>query len=290
MVVNVVMIETVGRCIASCNYCPQGAGILPPMDLGRSIISDEILDKALKLAQEGNQEVILLHHRGEPFLHPHIEDIIAKVREAGFLACLSTNLIVATEEKLRSALQAGLNQLEVHYSGGRTLLSHDELLRRIHVLRKMNWLIRNNGCRIEVNYALQGDETEVSVRSQMATSCYYDETMCIKFYEPHDWLSLMHKQDHGIDPVSCAWYKTQSCAVLCNGDVVICCLDQWAYSKRVNIMDVDKIEKDFLLERTICRGCDQYDWFTEWLPREILQIPDYLMRKLQVDSLLSDYK
>ncbi len=285
MGINVIMIEVAGRCIATCNYCPQGSGTLPAIDSEHSLITPEILDKALLLAKKGKQKIIFLHHRGEPFLHPHLDSIISKIREAGFLACLSTNLIVATERSLGNVLRAGITQLEVHYSGGRTVLSHNELLKKIHILRKMNWGLRNNGCRIEINYALQGDETEKSVRKEMSISDYYDETMCIKFYEPHDWPGLTYKYDRGIDPIDCAWYKTQSCAVLCNGDIVICCLDQWAYSKKVNVMDIEEVKMEFLSEREMCRGCLQYDWFADWLNEEILEIPFYLRRRLNIDSL-----
>lgn len=285
MSVNVIIIEVVGRCLATCNYCPQGLGVLPVLDSKDSLITPEILDKALFLAKKGRQKIIFLHHRGEPFLHPDLDKIIAKIREAGFLACLSTNLIVATEEKLDKVLRAGINQLEVHYSGGRTILSHDELLKKIHLLRKMNWSIRNNGCRIEINYALQECESEESIRKEMSTCSYYDETMCIKFYSPHNWSGLMHKQDLGINPFDCEWYTTKSCSILCNGDIVICCLDQWGYSKKVNIMNIDEIAMEFLSERVICKGCLQHDWFNDWLNEEILKIPNYLARRLDIDSL-----
>lgn len=286
MSINVIMIEAVGRCLATCNYCPQGLGVLPDIEAKNSLITPEILDKALLLAKKGRQKIIFLHHRGEPFLHPQIDNIVSKIREQGFLACLSTNLIVATEKKMEDVLRAGINQLEVHYSGGLTLLSHDELLKKIHILRKMNWSIRNNGCRIEINYALQGDETEEIVRKQMSNSSYYDETMNIKFYEPHDWPGLMQKKNLGINPFDCEWYKSQSCAILCNGDIVICCLDQWAYSKKVNIMDIDEIKMEFLSERTICKGCLQYDWFNGWLNKEILEVPPYMKRRLDIDCML----
>lgn len=282
---NVIMIEVVGRCMATCNYCPQGSGVLPIMDSKDSLITPEILDKALFLAKKGKQKIIFLHHRGEPFLHPDIDKIIVKIREAGFLACLSTNLIVATEEKLEKVLRAGLNQLEVHYSGGRTILSHNELLKKIHRLRKMNWSIRNNGCRIEINYALQDKESEELVRKEMSTCSYYDETMYIEFYKPHNWPGLMNKKDRGINPFDCEWYKTLSCSILCNGDIVICCLDQWAYSKKGNIMDIDEIGMELISERVICKGCLQHDWFNNWINEEILKIPNYLARRLNIDSL-----
>jgi len=277
------MIEAVGLCNASCSYCPRGAKLLPNSD--DTIITPAILDKSLQLAKQGTQKAIYLHHSGEPLLHPEIGAVIRKVRESGFLAYLSTNLIAGSEDKLTEILAAGLNQAELHLSGGLTRLDVGALWERVHMLYKLNWRLRNNGCKIEANYALRQGETEESVRKSFSGCSHYDETMYIRFYKPHDWLGLMRLQDKGIRAEDCEWYKNKAAAILCNGDVVICCLDQMAYSNQVNVLDVEEIVFEHLSRRDLCKGCIQQSWDMDWLRKEALEIPPYMERSLRRDSL-----
>lgn len=277
------MIETVAKCNAHCKYCPQGAGFVPSEN-NHFFITDEILDKALLLAKKGKQKIIYLHHRGEPLLHPTLDSVISKVRNAGFLACFSTNLIAGNELVFEKIFKAGINQLEIHYSGGLTVLSHDNLLQKIQCILQLNKSVRNNGCRIDINFALQEDETEDSIMKYITQSIYYNKEIKIRFYKPHNWISLAYKNDLGINPFDCQWYLTKSCAVLSNGDIVICCLDQFSYSKVANVMDLDEISMEHLSNRDICKGCVQFDWFNEWLRDEILKVPDFIQKHLNIDS------
>lgn len=286
MGINVIMIETVGICNATCKYCPQGAGMLARPNINEIYLAPRILEKALFLAKNGNQKAIYLHHRGEPLLHPEIAHIIRKVRKAGFLAYLSTNLIAATPDKIEEVLNAGVNEFEIHISASLTKISIDETLKRVHIVRKMNWTLRDNGCKIKTNYALQDNETEETVRTKLARSKYYDEDMPIKFYKPYDWPGIMNKdgslqitQDNTMKLEDCEWYKTKSCAILANGDLVICCLDQKGYSKKVNIMDIDMINFEHLSNREICKKCVLYKWDMEWLKRDALSIPESIQRR-----------
>lgn len=284
MGINVLMIESVGVCNSTCSYCPQGAGLLPKAKNEEIFICPTVLEKALKLAKNGNQKAIYLHHRGEPLLHPNIGYVVREVRKAGFFAYLSTNLISATDKKIDELLISGINQIEMHMTAGLTKLNDGEVLKRIHTFRKRNWELRNNGCKLEANYALGPDDTEESVRERLSKNSYYDENMYIRFYKPHDWPGLMKMQDLGVDPTKCEWYKTETCAILSNGDIVICCLDQKKYSKKVNIMDINEITFDHLSNRQICKGCIQQQWDMDWLKLEALNIPDYISRRQEIDT------
>lgn len=280
---NVIMIEAVGICNAKCSYCPQGLGKIDDIKKEDRFISRETLKKALYIAKKGNQKAIYLHHRGEPLLHPEIGYIISEVRKSGFLAYLSTNLISATEDKITEIVKSGINQVEIHLSGGLTILDQTILLKRIHLFRKANWVYRNNSIKIEVNYGLTKDETEENVRNKLSNSEYYDESMYIRFFYPHDWPALVKMEDKGINPYVCKWYKTNSYAILSNGDIVICCLDQTRSSKIANVNNIDFIKPEYLSKRDICKGCVQYDWDMDWLEEEALNIPEYLKRKLIID-------
>ncbi|MCB0410423.1 MAG: radical SAM protein [Flavobacteriales bacterium] len=282
---NIVIIETVGICNAHCKYCPQGAGLLSK-PTGDIFISEKTLSKALELAKLGVNEVIYLHHRGEPFLHPNIGDIVRQVREAGFLACFSSNFACANSNKIKEVLLAGITQIEVHLSGGLTTKTPvDKIFKNILALFKLNKELRNNGCRIDINYALGENETNNSVIRKLSDSIYFDENMPIRFFEPHNWVSLFRMKDLSIDPKMCQWYKTNSCCVLSNGDIAICCLDQFGYSVINNIHQIEQIDQLMLTKRKICVGCSQYDWFDDWLPNEVLTTPNYLKEVMKYDSL-----
>jgi len=285
--INITMIEVAGVCNASCSYCPKGNGLIK--DNRNGLISIRTFDKALDLAKLGTQKAILLHHGGEPFLHPKLALLINKVRAQGYFAYMSTNLITATPIKMKECLEAGINFIEIHYSGGLTKKNHNQILKRIHNLLKLNWSIRNNGCKIEINYGLIPGETVHDVRKMMEKSPYYDDQLNIRFYEPHDWSRLAKLEQRRIKASDCTWYKTKSCAILSNGDIVICCLDQFRYSFKVNISALNKISWNCLDNRKICSGCVQhrYDNNMRWLIDDVLNVPLWLKSKLKIDSLES---
>lgn len=220
---NIIMVESVGICTGKCNYCPQGRGLLSKPKKNKIFITPTTLKRALEVARNGKQKAIYIHHRGEPLLHPHIGDVIHNIRLAGYFVYMSTNLTVATEEKMREILNAGINQIELHISGGLTKINMNEILKKIHLLRKLNWKIRNNGCYIESNYALKEGESQEDVIKTMEKSPYFEDNMYIRFYHPHDWPALVKLKNKGINPKMCKWYKTKCAAILCDGDVVICC-------------------------------------------------------------------
>jgi hypothetical protein len=272
---SIIMVESVGACNGSCPYCPRGCGLVSNEDC--QPITASVLDKALTLAKQGTAKALYLHHRGEPFLHPHLEDVVRAVRRAGFYAYLSTNLIEATADRVARVFRAGLNQMEIHYRAGLGALTHSELLHRIHAIRKLNWAITNNGCRIEVNYGLF-EEEEGDVRRAMERESHFDETMYIRFYVPHDWPRLIRGEDRGINFRDCEWFKRRCCAVLSNGDIVICCLDQLRHSCVANVADVETIAWAEMHKRSLCKSCVQQCWDMDWLSEDALAVPGWLTR------------
>ncbi|NEO28874.1 MAG: radical SAM protein [Symploca sp. SIO3C6] len=278
--ITVLMIEAVGKCNAICGYCPRGQGLLGPET--NTYITMDLLDKALDLASSGSNHAIYLHHRGEPFLHPKLDEIIRRVREKGFYTFLSTNLISATPDKVKKVLTAGINQIEMHYSAGLTRLPHEVLLKRIHEIRKLNWELRNFGCRLEMNFSLFGETREI-IMEELSRHTYYDETLYVRWFEPHDWPSLEKIIDRGVDYRDCHWYKHKACAILSNGDIVICCLDQFSHSCRTNIKDIDRIDWESLADRRMCQGCTQHVEMN-WLEEDAIDMPLWLTRKQEIDT------
>jgi len=277
--IRILMIESVGRCNSTCSYCPRGAGLLD--DNSNQFISIETLQRALDLADPTLNRGIYLHHRGEPFLHPDLASVVRQVRTRGFNAYLSTNLISVTEQKVRTVLAAGLNELQMHFTAGLTRLDRDTLMARVHMVRKLNMQLRNNACKVEINYALK-NQTQAEALEFLSGSPHFDETFAIYFYTPHDWPSLGKLNDRGIDFRQCNWWKERSCAILSNGDIVICCLDQWGHSKIANIWQINRIDLAHLIKRDICRGCVQHVEM-DWLRRDAIEEPLWQKRRHQMD-------
>lgn len=278
--VSLLMIEVSAICDAQCLYCPRGAGLLDRQY--ESLISMEVLDKALALARGGHNHAIYLHHGGEPFLHPELPAIVHRVREFGFHAYLATNLISATPERVKGVLEAGLNQLEMHYSAGLTQLDHAELLERIQLIGELNRRIRNGGCKLEVNFGLAG-ETKEEVKAILASYPFADDISNWRWFHPHDWPNLSTIADRAVDYRRCEWFQQRCGAVLANGDLVICCLDQFRHSRQVSVLEVDHVEWKHLMARQMCRGCVQHVEMG-WLTEDGLQWPPWLTACLEVDS------
>ena len=137
---------------------------------------------------------------------------------------------------------------------------------------------------MELTSALTGPENAESFRERHIEYPYFDDRFFIDFYRPHDWPRLAKLQDRGVAPERCKWYQTRSAAVLANGDLVICCLDQFAVSKRVNIMDIDELEWAQLSNRELCRGCTQYNEMDDWIEAEALSVPRWLSRREVFDT------
>jgi hypothetical protein len=106
--------------------------------------------------------------------------------------------------------------------------------------------------------------------------------MFVRWFVPHDWPSLLHQEDRGVDYRECQWYTHRACSVLANGDIVICCLDQFGHSTRANVMNVDQIEWEHLSDRRMCAGCLQHVEM-DWLQEDAIDMPAWLTRKLKID-------
>lgn len=276
------MIESVGVCNAKCTYCPQGRGLVKPD--GPTFLGEDTLERALALARYGQQKGIYLHHRGEPFLHPALDYIVRRVRKAGFFAYLSSNLISITEEKLSRVLAAGLNDLRIHLSAALTVLPPKECLDRIAMLQRLNGEIRNHACRVEVTYGLASRERPEEVLSRLSGAGPVDVLGPIDFYEPHDWPQLAAQVDNGIDPRDCKWFQTRSCAILSDGRIVICCLDQFGFSSNTRVTEVERLRSEDISKRDLCRSCRQYAEMDYWLEAEALEVPEWLRVRVARDK------
>jgi len=98
------------RCNFSCAMCGSSVSRHAERDLSLSEIKKiaDVLDRL-------NVGIVLLTG-GEPFARPDIVDIIHLFSQKGFTVRLQTNGILATEDKITSACQAGMKEVTISLS------------------------------------------------------------------------------------------------------------------------------------------------------------------------------
>jgi MoaA/NifB/PqqE/SkfB family radical SAM enzyme len=93
------------RCNLSCAYCNEFDTFSNPVPL------EEMLQRIDKLADLGTSLVTI--SGGEPLLHPHLDEIIGRVRQCGMLAGLITNGYLLVRERIERLNRARLDYLQI---------------------------------------------------------------------------------------------------------------------------------------------------------------------------------
>jgi MoaA/NifB/PqqE/SkfB family radical SAM enzyme len=93
------------RCNLSCSYCNEFDSHSAPVPL-------ELLERRVdQLAKMGCTVITL--SGGEPLLHPHLEEVIRRIRANGIIATILTNGTLLNEQKIVSLNRAGLDRLQI---------------------------------------------------------------------------------------------------------------------------------------------------------------------------------
>ncbi len=93
------------RCNLSCTYCNEFDNFSKPVAL------QEMFQRVDLLAGLGT--TIITISGGEPLLHPHLEDIVHRVRRHGILAGMITNGYLLTPQRIEHLNRAGLDHLQI---------------------------------------------------------------------------------------------------------------------------------------------------------------------------------
>ena len=279
---SVIAIEADGRCDGVCSYCPQGTG----RAISDGPITERTLQKALDLALQGRSRALLLHARGEPFLHPELDCVVDSVRKRGFLAFVSTGLIGCTREMIRRVLLAGINQIEIHYDAAEQFMTRGEVGSLLRYIVLANQRIRNSACRLEVNHALSRDPAGGSLEEVTAKLAWVPAEVPVRTYYPYDWHSLVSDTAHEDAKIECKWLKHKCCTVLSNGDIAICCLDQFKLSSIENVARTERVTAAHCSRRDMCRKCAAKKWGRDWIGEEMLAVSDERKRLLKRDPVM----
>jgi MoaA/NifB/PqqE/SkfB family radical SAM enzyme len=93
------------RCNLSCTYCNEFDNFSQPVAL------EEMFHRVDRLAALGT--TIITISGGEPLLHPHLEEIVWRIRRHGILAGMITNGYLLTPQRIEHLNRAGLDHLQI---------------------------------------------------------------------------------------------------------------------------------------------------------------------------------
>jgi len=132
------------RCNLSCTYCNEFDNFSQPVPLA---VLHERVDRLAALGT-----TIVTISGGEPLLHPHLEEVVRRVRQHGILAGLITNGYLLTPQRIEHLNRAGLDHLQISIDN---VLPDDVSKKSLKVLdRKLQMLGRYAIFQVNINSVL----------------------------------------------------------------------------------------------------------------------------------------
>ena len=105
-------IESTNICNLQCVMCPNKD--TPANEKG--VMSFDLFKKIIDEAKDFVYD-IYLHHRGEPFIHPHLRDMAAYAKKNGLCVKFHTNGTVLSPQKAQEILTADLDLISFSFDG-----------------------------------------------------------------------------------------------------------------------------------------------------------------------------
>lgn len=108
------MVELSNACNHACLFCTN-----PNMTRKVSRIEAGLLKRIIHEAHDAGVEEIGFYTTGEPFVHKSIDSFVREANELGFrYIYISTNGALATPERVKSIINAGLNSIKFSINAG----------------------------------------------------------------------------------------------------------------------------------------------------------------------------
>lgn len=225
-----IYIEITNKCTLKCSFCSKLNRELRTMSLDefKHIISEV----------KNYTDYIYLHVKGEPLIHPELEEILNIAYNNGILVNITTNgtNIIRCLELLRKQnairqVNVSLHALEVVNKKEEYLDGVIELIKFVRETKKFYlslriWIDNKNVNEYIKTYLC--DKLMVENIDELGDNIYWS------FDEEFDWPNI--NDDFFCDKGSCLGTKTHI-AILANGDVVPCCLDGDGIIKLGNVFE-----------------------------------------------------
>lgn len=132
------------RCNLACAYCNEYDAVSEPVPPA------EIAGRIERLAELGCSAVTL--SGGEPLLHPHVEDIVRRIRRRRMLAGLITNGYLLSPSLIDRLNRAGLDHLQISIDNAEPDQVSKKSLRVLD--SKLVWLARRAAFEVNINVVI----------------------------------------------------------------------------------------------------------------------------------------
>lgn len=225
---NIYQVELTSFCDMKCSYCPH-----PTMKRGKGHMSEETLAKCIEHTKQRGYTRLVVHHFGEPLLHPKLKDRLEQIAASGLDIQFSTNgLLLEKKLPILLGIKAPIAiTLSMHQWASQHPSSYFAALAQ--------WRARVIGTNITFLKAFNVDETSQNYR-------FHRWSMG----DDIPWDYYNH----------CFFLKDNWGVVMWNGDIVSCCVDAEGESVVGNIHDPNS----FMAENKAWRGCDTCDIFAQY--------------------------
>ena len=215
-----IRVECTNSCNARCTICPH-----KNMTRKVEFMSDTLYEKIIRECAENSCRVLHLHNFGEPLLDKKLEQRIRYAKSNGIPRVkIFTNGSLLTEDRSRSLIEAGLDEIKVSFDGAsrhefediRTPLKYDDVVKNVRKLVKLRNELRSS-MKIFVACCSTQDRSETM-------NLIASEVDGFSFGKIHNWAG---EQEHNSPsrirkPCERIW---NTFTILANGDVALCCLD-----------------------------------------------------------------
>lgn len=257
-----IYIEITNTCNLKCSFCLEGKREK------RFMTTNEFKTIITKIKTYTN--LIALHVKGEPLLHPELKEILSICEEEGVMVNITTNATLL-EKRLETILeskairQLNLSLHSINKNENTSLYNVDTYLDEVIkiskiILEKSNIIISYRLWNLE---SLEQNE-ENSLILQKLENAFNVESL--KERAKQENFVKLYKNAFLNQDIEFVWPSLDGCfvsnegtcqglrsqlAILSNGDVVPCCLDQDGDIKLGNILIEDLaeiLEKDFVKE------------------------------------------
>lgn len=188
---EIFQVELTNFCDMSCSYCPHTS-----MQRPKGHMTVDILEKCINHAKNRGKERLMVHHFGEPLLHPELEERFKQLKQANLFIQFSTNgTLLQKHLPMMISLDTRMDiTLSVHQWTSQPVLAY------WNALDSFQKQVQNTKIHIQRAY---------NVNMQRYFFCSWVNGRV------RDWDFVNE----------CYFLRENSAVVLWNGDLVSCCVD-----------------------------------------------------------------
>lgn len=229
-----IYIEITSSCNLKCSFCQET--LRPPEFMSASQFS-YILEQVKPFTN-----FIYLHVKGEPLLHPELKKILSMCYDSGIIVNITTNGTLI-KKNLDTLIKYPVHQINIsmHSADDNDCIDMDTYIK--DVFSSCEELTTKT--ETEISLRLWNTKNEPTIFGQK--NYEIKRHIHVNVQSPFEWPALANSycNERGF----CQGLR-QHIAILCNGDVVPCCLDGNAVVKLGNIFS-DSLENILENERSV---------------------------------------